>query len=593
MADVLREFLVRLGLDVDEKTWKAADQLVGKLAKGLAKGLAVAFSAVAGVATGAAVALGRWVTQIAGAADDAAKAAQQIGLTTEEVQELTYAANLAGAEMSDIKTSFRRLGKNAYDVATKGTGPAADAFKKLGVNAKDSKGEIRGQMELFEEIADKLAKTENETLKVALANDLFGRSGAKLLPLLNEGAEGLRALREEARELGFVLSSEDAAAMEQFNDDLERLKRSWAGFKTQIVVALMPALQGLVNRSLDWLKANRALIRSRIEAWIEKVRKIARRLRLEFIELDKIVKEKFGGWEPVLRAIASVFVAGGLLAGFFKLRATLLLIVPVAKTLMAIGAIAFIKIIAIVAIVTALALGIDDLITGLQGGESYTKDFLDAWRGQEGIFGSIARGLESTWELAKSVANFLSTAVPLAFNVIWTIAGPIIDKLVEGVTMIAGLIADFLGVELDETALKFENWADTLDAITAALKVGEGAIMGWAGTVRDSVQGVIDRVQVLVDKIRSLPLGKLALEGSRAANAASVAGLFPALGQLALTQSAQRATNLVFGDTNVSTQVAQSGATADQIASANAREVTKAQRKNLQLAYARIEGGER
>ena len=66
----------------------------------------------------------------------------------------------------------------------------------------------------MKKIADKFAVMKDGSEKTALALDLFGRAGAKLIPMLNEGSAGISELQEEARALGIVLGKEDLKAAE-------------------------------------------------------------------------------------------------------------------------------------------------------------------------------------------------------------------------------------------------------------------------------------------------------------------------------------------------------------------------------------------
>ena len=51
----------------------------------------------------------------------------------------------------------------------------------------------------------KKGMTDNQAEKARLANELFGRSGSELMPLLNGEAGSIEAMKEQAHELGLVL----------------------------------------------------------------------------------------------------------------------------------------------------------------------------------------------------------------------------------------------------------------------------------------------------------------------------------------------------------------------------------------------------
>lgn len=231
-----------------DSAMKSSTGLMGKAA-GAAAGLAAAAAAVAGAAAGAAAATFSLVKGVAAAGDAAAKAAGRMGTTAEAVQELKHAAELSGSSIEDVEKAFVRLNKNAQDAAD-GTRTAVDTFGRLGVSVRDSNGNLKDSEALFMESAAAIAAMENKTQQAAAAAEVFGKSGTKLLPMLKSGADGIAAMRREARDLGIVLSNDAAATSERFNDTLDRLNKSFEGIKVQVGAALLPAFTKLADVTL-------------------------------------------------------------------------------------------------------------------------------------------------------------------------------------------------------------------------------------------------------------------------------------------------------------------------------------------------------
>lgn len=138
---------------------------------------------------------------------------QKIGISTEELSTLAFAAELADVSLDQLQTGLVRLSKNAADMAN-GTGEAKDAFKALGLEVVNSAGTLKTNDELLKEIATKFAGLEDGADKTALAVKLFGKSGAELVPMLNAGAAGIEELQSRARQLGLELSTEAGRAAE-------------------------------------------------------------------------------------------------------------------------------------------------------------------------------------------------------------------------------------------------------------------------------------------------------------------------------------------------------------------------------------------
>lgn len=167
-------------------------------------------------------------------ADENAKAAQRTGTTVEAFQALRFTAEVAGANVTELETGLRRMATTA-DQASRGAKASAEAYSRLGISVKDANGELKDNDALLLEIAEGLKNTQNDTVRMAIANQIFGRSGSKLLPILNKGAAGIRQYMQEANNLGFVLDSKTTVAAENYRDALLRLDKLKIGVKNFLV----------------------------------------------------------------------------------------------------------------------------------------------------------------------------------------------------------------------------------------------------------------------------------------------------------------------------------------------------------------------
>lgn len=202
--------------------------------------------AAAALGATAAIAFAALAKASINAADDLSKASQQIGYSVESLSALKFTAGLAGVEFEGLITSLGKFNKNIAETVKTGTGPAADAFADLQIQLVGTDGKLKSTEVLFTEVAEKLSILEDGAIKTALAQDLLGRSGSKLIPLLNGGADGIKAGADEAARLNQVIGTDAAKAAEQFNDNLTRLKASVTGIAN---VAAMEAIPQLVEMS--------------------------------------------------------------------------------------------------------------------------------------------------------------------------------------------------------------------------------------------------------------------------------------------------------------------------------------------------------
>lgn len=367
MATMVADLFARLGLKPDVKSWNKGDELISKIKTGLA--FFAGFEAIKGV-------MG-WITATADIGGHAADAAQKLGITAEAVQELGHAAKLSGVDQAGLESALGKLALNLDDVATKGKGPAADALRRLGVNFRELKGETLDQN--LEVIADKFAAMPNGAKKASLAVDLFGKQGKELIPLLNEGAAGIVKLRNEAQEMGIVIDNEAADSLEKFGDDTDRVKETLGGLRNQVVVALLPTIQALTTGLLEWVKANREVIKNTIAGAVQVVINVAR-------VLGKVI----GGLVDVIAFFIeheelgkSLLIGLGVVIAAFAVKAAVA------------WAIAFAPIIAAVAVITAVVLGIRMLI------KPWDKVKIAARNAGTAIVG----GFRSMWNGLKAVGN--------------------------------------------------------------------------------------------------------------------------------------------------------------------------------------------
>jgi hypothetical protein len=216
------------------------DSDVSKIASKIGKSIGVA---IAGAATGIAYA----VKQSIDAADELGNLSEKVGVGTEALSKLQYAAKLSDVSAEQLQQGLIKLSKSATQAAA-GTGESIDAFVALGVELKKSDRTLKGTDELFTELAQAFSQFEDGPEKAAAAMAIFGKSGAELIPLLNQGEQGIKSFGDELERLGGVVTPEAAANADEFNRNLDRLKGASAGVANQIATAFTPVLVELTAK---------------------------------------------------------------------------------------------------------------------------------------------------------------------------------------------------------------------------------------------------------------------------------------------------------------------------------------------------------
>jgi len=180
-------------------------------------------------------------------ADQFEKMSQKVGVSVEWLSALSVQAKLADVSTESLQGGLSKLAKNAADAAG-GSKQQAAAFAAIGVAVKDAAGNLKPMDTLLAEVAGKFASYRDSAAKTALAQEYFGKSGAELIPLLNQlGQQGFAKAREEAEKYGAVISGDTAKASEQFNDNLTKLKIEAGGFATAVTAQLLPGLNKLTE----------------------------------------------------------------------------------------------------------------------------------------------------------------------------------------------------------------------------------------------------------------------------------------------------------------------------------------------------------
>lgn len=183
------------------------------------------------------------------AADAAGKMAQKVGLSVEELSKLQYAAKLADVDTQQLQTGLVKLSKGMVEAAN-GTGQARNALSAMGISVKNTDGSLKSSSTVLGEVADKFATYGDSANKTALAVQLFGKSGAELIPLLNAGSAGIKESADELERFGGVISQKAAAEAEKFNDNLTRLSTVGASFGKSIANEVLPYLNQLADEFL-------------------------------------------------------------------------------------------------------------------------------------------------------------------------------------------------------------------------------------------------------------------------------------------------------------------------------------------------------
>ena len=216
-----------------QKTGDKAEGLGNKLADG-AKTAGKWALGVAGAAAAVGTAMIAAAKDTAETADKIDKASQRMKMDAESYQELAYAAQLSGVEMSTLEKAAKKL---------EGTDLSMD------------------------EALDQIYALGTEEERAAKAAELFGESVAyQMTPLLNASAEDMAAMKQEARDLGLVMGNDvvkDGAAL---NDMFTKVEESIGALKNGLLVELMPYVMEILQWVIDNMPKITATVKKVMDA---------------------------------------------------------------------------------------------------------------------------------------------------------------------------------------------------------------------------------------------------------------------------------------------------------------------------------------
>lgn len=177
--------------------------------------------------------------------DSIDKGSQKMNMSAKQYQKWAYAMELSGSSIEELREGYNQM-SGQISQAVNGTKESQKAFQRLGVNLKDTKGNLRSTGDIFEDVVVSLQNMDNATERTALAYKLFGESVSKLNPLLNNNANLLREVVRTQNALGSQMSDNLVAESAKFQDAITTLGQAWQGFKNLLGETFLPIIQKVV-----------------------------------------------------------------------------------------------------------------------------------------------------------------------------------------------------------------------------------------------------------------------------------------------------------------------------------------------------------
>lgn len=149
--------------------------------------------------------------------------AQQLGVTTRDLQTFRFAAGQVGVSQEQLETGLKKLTITMGQLAAGAKAPRA-ALEGVRKGLADQIMTAKDGGDAFRILADALKPVTSRAARAAVEIAVMGKSGANLDNLLSGGSDALNALAEAADRLGIVLSDEQIQKADDTADKLDALQ---------------------------------------------------------------------------------------------------------------------------------------------------------------------------------------------------------------------------------------------------------------------------------------------------------------------------------------------------------------------------------
>lgn len=436
-----------------QKTEGKADGFFKKLGGGI-KTVAKVGAAIGGMAIAGGASLFGMASKSAEATDRIDKMSQRLGLSRKGFQELDFVLSQSGVSIDSFQTGMKTLLARMDGVA-KGNETAIENFEKLGVSAVDSSGKMRNQEDVLKDTIIAFQKMEDSSEKSRLAQELFGKQGQEILPLLNDSAGGYEELAKKANDLGIVLGDDAIDAGVQFTDTIDQMKRSLGAMGTEIGVAVMP----IVQQAADWVIAHMPQIREVVGVVFKAIG--------DFVKIAVDIFKNY--FVPAIS-----FVIDWVKANWPTIQAVIKTVMDTVKSII-------------------------ETVTGL------IKTIWDKWGDQimatlKTVWDIVKNVVETTINVVKGIIETVTALIKGDWEGVWNGIKAIFTSIWDGIKgHVDTVINAIKGIIKNVTDSIKTTWSNVWNGIKdTTTKVWDGiksAIMTPIEWVRDKVKGVIDTIK--------------------------------------------------------------------------------------------------
>lgn len=423
---------------------------------------------------GAVSALTALSVKSAATADELGDTASKIGVSVESLQKWNYVAKVFAVENEVMLKALTKT-NNILGEISKGNIPGCvTALDTLGISYESLSGLSADQA--FEKIRNALANVEDETLRVGLANEIFGEKiGTDLQQLLSASSSEINNFKNECEELGLI-TDEEVESSAKFNDELDKVKQQLQTLGVELAQILLP----IMTEFLTTLKDS---IIPKISEWANKLANMNDTTKKTILVVLGLVAAIGPAIKiittvvPIVKGLSAVLTATGT-SGFFAGAG-------ISAATLGIGAL-----IAILVMALTQSEQFKEIIAEI--GELLMQLLEPIFEIMEVISDALMPIIDMVMEVLQAVINLLTPildALLMPISAVLQVIGQILNAFMPLITILANLIKSVIAPVLKVLYALLEPIFTILNAIIEAIKWILDHTVGW---LMDIVNGAID-----------------------------------------------------------------------------------------------------
>lgn len=175
---------------------------------------------------------------------------QSLGIAPERFQKMTYAAEQLGVPMEEFADMLKDVSERITELATIGTGEAADMFEKMNIDVREFQGLAPDQM--FLKMAEALSTLEDRQQRNLFLLQIAGDAGQKLSKITDDGARGFINLANSLEETAGVLSERMIKESIELNKQLKQTQEIVDISLRNSLVSATPIVEAFSQVYADW-----------------------------------------------------------------------------------------------------------------------------------------------------------------------------------------------------------------------------------------------------------------------------------------------------------------------------------------------------